>query len=59
MKSPEKETIKEEQKSDDEVVKTPEIKKKKKKHDSPWSPIDECKNTEICVEMCRKRNCKL
>ena len=57
VKSPEKVTVKEEQKSDDEVVKSPEIKKKKKKHDSPQSPIDECKNTEICVEMCRKRKC--
>ena len=56
VKSPEKVTVKEEQKSDDEVVKTPEI-KKKKKYNSPWSPIDECKNREIYVEMCRKRNC--
>ena len=30
-------------------------KKKKKKHYSPESPIDECKNREACVEMCRKK----
>ena len=38
-------------------MKTPDSKKKKTKHDSPCSPIDECKNKEVCMEMCRKRNC--
>ena len=56
VKSPEKVTVKKEQKSENEVVKTPEV-KKKKKHDSPPSPIGECKNRKVCVEMCRKQNC--
>ena len=38
-------------------MKTPDSKKKKTKQDSPHSVIDECKNKEVCMKMCRKRNC--
>ena len=55
-KTPERKIIKEEQKSQNESVKTPDSKKKKKNNDSPSSPIDECKNIKVCMEMCRKKN---
>ena len=57
LKTPERKLIKEEQKSENESVKTPDSKKKKKNNDSPRSPIDECKNIKVCLEMCRKKNC--